>query len=85
MLKDGDGCDPLVMLPVGSWGALGGRGVSCLRSGLLSDLLHFTLFSFNIWSLFKITNTGAPAMTHLLIEHASGPLGGLKASRNQFL
>lgn len=77
MLKEGDGCDPVVshvpcgvLWGVGGWG--GGQGClvltfSSTSSPPQSGLLHSCpLLSFDIWSLFSISNTRAPAMTPLL-------------------
>lgn len=70
MLKEGDGCDPAVShVPCG---VLGGPAASrayffLLVLSSLAGLLHSCpLLSFNIWSLFSISNTRAPAMTPLL-------------------
>lgn len=68
MLKEGDGCDPAVShVPRG---VLGGAAAASRAyfspPPSPSGLLHSCpLLSFNIWSLFSISNTRAPAMTPL--------------------
>lgn len=72
MLKEGDGCSPAVShIPAGSFFQRGPPG-SVLLSSLLpprppSGLLHSCpLRSFNIWSLFSVSNTRATGVTPLL-------------------
>lgn len=76
MLKEGDGCDsPDSHVP---------RGVRLVltfppRLRLsLSGLAHFCLLLYlNIWSLFSIRNTRAPAMTPLLKMPRIGKVFGV--------
>lgn len=70
MLKEGDGCDPVVShVPCGvleGWQRLS-LSLFPPRSLFLSSPLHSCpLLSFNIWSLFSIINARALTMTLLL-------------------